>query len=33
MPTFQYQALTESGELVNGQIVAANAAEVAHRID
>src|SRR5262245_39043615 len=33
MPTFRYQALTESGELVNGQIVAANAAEVAHRID
>ncbi len=33
MPTFQYQALTESGELVNGHIVAANAAEVAHRID
>src|SRR6266571_9150150 len=33
MPTFQYQALTESGELLNGHIVAANAAEVAHRID
>jgi general secretion pathway protein F len=33
MPTFRYQALTEFGELVNGQIVAANAAEVAHRID
>src|SRR4051812_2282365 len=33
MPTFQYRALTESGELVNGHIVATNAAEVARRID
>jgi len=33
MPTFHYRALTETGELVSGHIVAANSAEVARRID
>src|SRR5262249_27617027 len=33
MPTFYYRALTETGEFVTGHLVAANSAEVAHRID
>jgi general secretion pathway protein F len=33
MPNFRYRALTQSGELVNGTISAANALEVAHRIE
>jgi general secretion pathway protein F len=33
MPNFRYRALTRSGELVNGSISAASAAEVAERIE
>lgn len=33
MPNFQYRALTQSGELVNGSILAPTAAEVARRIE
>jgi general secretion pathway protein F len=33
MPNFRYLAMTQSGELVNGSILAPTAAEVAHRIE
>jgi general secretion pathway protein F len=33
MPNFRYIAMTQSGELVNGSILAPTAAEVAHRIE
>src|SRR5690348_3596325 len=33
MPSFQYRALTQSGELVSGSISAPTAAEVANRIE
>ena len=33
MPNFQYRALTQSGELVNGSILAPTATEVARRIE
>ena len=33
MPNFRYRALTQGGEIVNGSISAANAIEVAHRIE
>jgi len=33
MPNFRYRALTQGGEIVNGSISAANAVEVAHRIE
>ena len=33
MPNFRYVAMTQSGELVNGSILAPTAAEVAHRIE
>jgi general secretion pathway protein F len=33
MPNFRYLAMTQSGEIVNGSILAPTAAEVAHRIE
>jgi general secretion pathway protein F len=33
MPNFRYRALTQSGEIVNGSLAAANALEVAQRIE
>ena len=33
MMNFRYQALTQTGEIVSGSIAAANASEVAHRIE
>lgn len=33
MPSFRYKALTRSGEIVSGSIAAANASEVANRIE
>src|SRR5262245_5622954 len=33
MPNFRYKALTQAGDIVTGQIVAPNAAEVARRIE
>jgi general secretion pathway protein F len=33
MPNFNYRALTQTGEIVNGSLAASSAAEVAHRID
>ncbi|MGC1828567.1 MAG: type II secretion system F family protein [Pseudolabrys sp.] len=33
MPNFRYLAMTQSGELVNGSILAPTSAEVAHRIE
>jgi general secretion pathway protein F len=33
MPNFRYVAMTQSGELVNGSILAPSASEVAHRIE
>src|ERR1700686_3055810 len=33
MPNFRYRALTRTGEMVNGSISAASAAEVAERIE
>src|SRR5215831_11145180 len=33
MPNFRYLAMTQSGELVNGSLLAPTEAEVAHRIE
>jgi general secretion pathway protein F len=33
MPNFRYRALTQGGEIVNGSLAAANALEVAQRIE